>query len=190
MYAILHEGKANKSEDNNILKLLLKDLELDEKKVKPFGFGNKSNFFKSDNPRYRELLTEIKEDTITKVLFVVDADYEMNDHKYGGFENTNKELNKIVDDLGIKGISDLYITRDPETNDGYMETLLLSSIPQKQKECIENFLDCSEFKSKENHKAILNQIYIMAYPSKPFDFNHSSFDELKQKLINLFKEEE
>jgi len=186
VYAILHEGKANKSEDNNILKLLLKELDLDESKVKFFGFGSKINFLKKDNPRYKELLTEISEDTISKILLVADADYESNDHKYGGFENTKIELNKIVDELGIENISDLYVTRDPKTDDGYMESLIFASIPQKQKECIENFLNCSEFKSKENHKAILNQIYNMAYPNAPFDFNHSSFDELKQKLTNLF----
>jgi len=74
---------------------------------------------------------------------------------------------------------------------GYFNSngLILSTIPLKQKECIETFLECSDFKSKENHKAILNQIYKIAYPKSPFDFSHKNFNELKQKLKNLFKED-
>jgi len=54
-----------------------------------------------------------------------------------------------------------------------------------QKDCIQAFLDCSEFKSKENHKTILNDIYKLAYPKAPFNFQHRHFDELKQKLAQL-----
>lgn len=186
MIAILHEGNANKTADNELIKLLLKSLDLDEKKVSFFGFGTKGNFFKEKIPAYQELLTDIKEKNISKILFVVDADYLKNDKTYGGFENTQRELNKIIKELEIKDISDIYITRDPKTNDGYLESLILSSIPQEQKECIETFLNCSKFKSKENDKAILNQIYKSAYPNAPFDFNHPNFNELKQKLQNLF----
>lgn len=188
MFAILHEGNAKKTADNKLLKLLIEDLGLDETSFSFYGLGTKSNFFKEDNPQYKVLLSEIKEETISKVLFIVDADYEKNDKIFGGFENTEKELENIIEKLDIKVIADIYITRDPSTNDGYLESLILSSIPKEQKECIENFLDCSEFKSKENHKAILNQIYDSAYPKAPYNFSHKNFEELKQKFTNLFKD--
>lgn len=184
--AILHEGNSKKSSDYEILKLLIKELELDEKRVEFFGFGTKSNFFKIEETKYKRLKLLIEEEQINKVLFVLDADYKMNDDIYGGFENTEKELKKIIEELNISNNSDIYITRDPKTNHGYLESLILSSIPKKQKECIETFLKCSEFKSKKNDKAILNQIYKNAYPNAPFNFAHENFDELKEKLKKLF----
>ncbi len=186
MIAILHEGNAKNTADNQLIKLLIKNLSLDEKEVSFFGFGAKSNFFKTDFPAYKELLSEIDETIISKVLFIIDADYVKNDKKCGGLKKTKLELENIINELELSTISDIYVTCNPETNDGYLESLILSSIPQKEKECIEAFLDCSEFKSKENHKSILNQIYKIAYPNAPFDFSHRNFDELKEKLQNLF----
>jgi hypothetical protein len=188
MVAILHEGNAKNTADNKLLKLLIKKLELNIDEIRFFGLGSKSNFFKEEYPAYNELLSEIKEGAFNKLLFVVDADYEENDSTYGGFDNTLRKIIDIRKTLNIYEMSDLYITCDFDTKDGYLESLILSSIPPKQKECIENFLACSEFKSKENDKAILNQIYNNAYPNAPYDFSSKKFDILKQKLKNLFKE--
>ena len=187
--AILHEGNSKKTNDNELLKLLINELNLDIEQVDFFGFGAKSNFFKVDNREYKILLQKIEERTISKVLFVIDADYTQNDSIYGGYNNTKIELEKIIKELKLEDYSDAYITCDPTEQCGYLESLILSTIPQKEKECIETFLECSDFKSKENHKAILNQIYKTAYPKAPFNFSHKNFDELKQKLKNLFKEE-
>ncbi len=77
---------------------------------------------------------------------------------------------------------------DPMKKIGYLESLILSTISPEQRACIESFLACSQFESKENHKAILNQIYNMAYPNAPYDFAHSHFDELKTKLRELFEQ--
>ena len=188
--AIIHEGKSNKSYDNELLKLLIQELALPLEKVKFIGIGTKSNFFKKKNDNYRELLLDIKRKSINKILFVVDADYEKNDSIYGGFDNTLEKIIKTRKELSIYENSDLFISCDFETKDGYLESLILSSIPKEQKECIETFLDCSEFKSKENHKAILNQIYKSAYPKAPYNFTSKEFDILKQKLKTLFKGDE
>lgn len=185
--AILHEGKKDKSDDSVLLKLLIQDLDYDLDRVEFFGFKCKSNFFKIEDTKYAELKLQIEEELISKVLFVVDADYETSDKRYGGFNNTENELRDIITKLSFSEIADIYVTCDPQTKDGYLESLLLSSIPKKQKECIETFLNCSEFASKENHKSVLNEIYKKAYPDAPFDFQHKNFDELKQKLHNLFK---
>jgi hypothetical protein len=184
--AILHEGNSQNTNDNNLLKLLIETLNLDLKNINFIGMGTKSNFFKEHNENYKLLKNEIEREEVGKVLFVVDADYEANDNVYGGYQNTQKKLNETIAKLGLENISDTYITCNPITQDGYLESLILSSIPEKQKECIETFLVCSEFKSKENHKAILNQIYKIAYPDKPFNFAHSHFNDLKTKLTHLF----
>jgi len=187
--SIFHEGNAKKTHDNELLKLLIEALELPLDKVKFVGMGAKSNFFKKENDNYKELLLDIKRKAIRKVLFVIDADYIENDTLYGGVENTKRELEKVIKELELKSISDIYITCDLDKRCGYLESLILSTIPKEQKECIENFLECSDFKSKDNHKAILNQIYKTAYPKAPFDFSHKNFNELKQKLKKLFNGE-
>jgi tRNA nucleotidyltransferase (CCA-adding enzyme) len=187
--AILHEGNSQKTHDNELLKLLIENLGLNINKVEFFGMGYKSNFFDQENTKYKRLKLQIQEKEVNKVLFVIDADYVENDAIYGGVENTETKLQKTIDALGIAEHSTIYVTCDPSEQSGYLESLILSTIPDEQKECIETFLECSDFKSKENHKAILNQIYKTAYPNAPFDFSHQNFNELKQKLKNLFKEE-
>lgn len=52
----------------------------------------------------------------------------------------------------------------------------------------QHFLDCSKFKLKEHHKAIINQIYKIAYPEAPYNFEHRHFNELKQQLTKLFQD--
>ncbi|MGB3962111.1 MAG: hypothetical protein WBK95_07740, partial [Sulfurimonas sp.] len=128
---------------------------------------------------YKTLNDDIPDTPISKVLFIIDAD--------DSFEDTENKLKKMIENLKLNEISDFYIACNQETKTGYLESLILSSIPQEQKECIENFLDCSAFKSKENHKSILNEIYKKAYPNAPYDFTHANFDELKAKLQNLFE---
>jgi len=185
--AILHEGNAKKTNDNELLKLLIKVLGLNLNQVVFIGMGTKSNFFKEDNINYHTLKLNLKKEEIQKILFVVDADYVENDSRFGGYDNTKIELKKIIKELGVESYADIYITCDPSIKCGYLESLILSTISKEQKECIETFLECSDFKSKENHKAILNQIYKTGYPNSPYDFSHSNFDALKRKLNNLFE---
>jgi len=184
--AIFHEGKSKKSADVELLSLLIKDLKLDIKRVKFFGMKSKSNFFKIDDINYRELQQDIALENISKVLFVLDADYEKNDSVYGGYINTQREIKQMIENLALKEHADYFIMCDPKIKCGYLESFILASIPKKEKECIESFLGCSSFKSKENDKAILNQIYKIAYPENGFDFSHDNFDALKKKLKTLF----
>jgi len=184
---ILHEGNEKKTNDNQLLKLLIEHLKLDVDLISFYGMGSKSNFFKIEE--YPTVLTEgVKNEQIDKVLFVVDADYDNeSDRVHGGFDKTQNELDKIIHFLNFEKVSSTFITCDPETKAGYLESFILSTIPEKQRNCIERFLKCSQFKSKENHKAILNQIYKMAYPNAPYNFKHPHFDSLKSELNNLFK---
>lgn len=181
---ILHEGHNKKTNDNKLIRLLIEHLELDGNKIDFHGMGYKSNFFKADN--YNFFKQAVDTNQIEKILFIVDADNIENDATYGGFENTQRALNTIIDQLGFQGVSRTYIVCDPTTKTGYLESFILSTIPDAQRKCIECFLDCSQFKSKENHKAILNQIYNIAYPDAPYDFEHDHFAPLKTELIRLF----
>ena len=187
--SILHEGK---SIDKDFFKLLYLHLKVTEEelntRVNFIGMGNKSNFFKVDNKNYTLLKEEIKSLRVEKVLFIVDADYK-GDKKYDGYDETLSQITTIQQDLGIAEVSDTFIAYDmnSETKEGYLESLILSTLTLEQKECIETFLDCSNFKSKENHKAILNQIYKTASPKAPFNFSHTNFNELKEKLQKLFE---
>jgi len=185
-FAICHEGHANKSLDSQIIKLLLEDLELDINRVEFYGFGSKSNFFKKDYKAYKNLQMAIKEQEIEKILFILDADNEEDDYLFGGYGKTVKNLRIILSDLGLRDISECYISRNPVTQIGNIESLLLATITKEEKECIDNFLECSEFRAKGNDKALLRQIYKLAYPNTPYNFKHEYFDELKEKLQNLF----
>lgn len=184
--AILHEGNTKKTHDNDLIHQLIEHLHLNVELVDFYGMGNKSEFFKTENANYRLLRGRIESGQIKKLLFVTDADYSKDNACFGGYENTQRELNKIIERLGFAEISSIYIMCDPETKTGYLESFILATIPNPQRQCIERFLDCSEFPSKENHKAILHNIYKLAYPTAPYDFEHAYFDDLKDKLRNLF----
>jgi hypothetical protein len=188
--AIVCEGKSDKEFFEKLIK------HLDEKNKIPnlktttlnfYIFGGKSKVFDINHKKYEEL--KLETERTKKILFVVDADNEINDILNNGFENTQQGLNKIIAELEFQEvISSTYIMCDPETKEGYLESLILSTIDPEQRNCIECFLNCSQFESKENHKAILNKIYNMAYPNAPYDFSHQHFDELKTKLTQLFVE--
>lgn len=183
--AILHEGHPKKSEDHWLLERLILEIGLSQDHFQFYGIGSKSNFYKPDGWFYIKLREQVQDGQISKLLFVIDADYAKNDQTYGGYANTLKSWQDITLTLGFEQISSLYITCDPRTQEGYLESLLLSTLDDEKVACIQAFLDCSDFKSKENHKAILNQIYKIAYPQAPFDLKHPHFDELKTKLRNL-----
>ncbi len=181
---ILHEGSEKKTADNEMIQLLMEDLGLDLNLVDFRGMGSKSNFFKAE--KYGVLIQAAQANQIEKILCVIDADDANNDAKYGGAENTRKEMALMLEQLGLLEISQVFVTCDPATESGYLESLILSTIPEAEKNCIERFLDCSQFHSKESHKAILNQIYKIAYPKAPYNFSHPNFEPLKAVLTQLF----
>ncbi len=180
--AIVCEGKS----DKEFLKKVIAHLGFPENNASFYTLGGKSKFFDLTNKSYQDIKLEIKSGQIDNILFVVDADDEKSDMKNGGYENTQLALNALISELGFNLISQTYIMCDPITKTGYLESLILSTISEKQRNCISCFLNCSEFKEKENHKAILNEIYNLGYPNSPFNFKHQNFNSLKEKLKNIF----
>jgi hypothetical protein len=189
--SILHEGK---SIDKGFFKLLYTHLGIDDEALKQrvnfIGMGNKSNFFKLTNENYRLLKDEIDREFVEKVLFIVDADYQGNKN-YDGYEETLEAISNIQKKLNIESISDTFIAYDmlSEKKEGYLESLILSTLSEDKDDCINSFLEkCPEFKGKNSHKSIFNVIYKNAYPKAPYNFEHPNFNTLKTKLKNLFKE--
>ena len=90
--SIFHEGNS----DYKLLQLLIEHLQFNLSYVQFFRMGSKSNFFDTDNTNYKELLLHRSNESIARVLFVLDADDEENDRKYGGFENTLEQLNATL----------------------------------------------------------------------------------------------
>ena len=177
--AILHEG----TEDLKLIKQLANSLGYDfGGLVQLYKIGRKSNFFKTNHPDYRELIQQVEADQIDKVLFVLDADDPASDRVYGGYENTLKALSKIIDELGLGPIAQTFICCDPQTKQGNVESLLLSTLEAEKKACIEHFLACSEFGAPDDAKAVLNSIYQKGFPRAPYNYEHEYFDELKEKL--------
>lgn len=185
--AILHEGNAGKSEDNKLLKAMIQAQGLDESRVIFYGMGTKSNFIDYSYKDYQELIPLIEADQIGKVLLTADADSQKIDRKYGGYENSMNMLKGVAQHFKMNELCQFYVFCDPSTRQGNVESLLLTTLSDEKKTCIENFLDCSGFKARGNSKAILNDIYNRAYPEPPYNFEHQHFDDLKQKLAKLFE---
>ena len=182
MVKIVCEGKT----DKNKIAELLQFLDINYSDDNFIVMGNKSNIFKIDDIRYKTLKQLIKVDKISKILFIVDADYLSNDTKYGGYDNTIQALNSLFIKLDIENLSNFYISCNPIKKDGYLESLLLSTVDGNLKKCYSEFLDCLNIKEKKNYKNMMEELHRVTKPNKPYDFNHVNFEELKDKLIMLF----
>jgi uncharacterized protein YutE (UPF0331/DUF86 family) len=180
MVIIFCEG----SDDKTFLRLLLNDL---KKSGDIIGFenfdsivkimGGKSNLLNKDS--YETINKQIGKQ-ISKVLFIFDCDFEEDDKSCGGLEKSKKAIEDLIIELDWKIEVDYYIFNKN------LDYFIIDTLDKK-----ENFLGCEEcFKLKELNKnrKILTCIYKSLYPKKPFDFSHENFDELKEKLKNLFKE--
>jgi len=183
MVKVVCEGKS----DKNKIKEILDFLEIKSSDDTFIIMGNKSTIFKEDDDRYKTLLTLIKAQKVEKILFIVDADYKKDNSIYGGYNNTKSALEILIEKLNVKNISDFYISCNPFTKDGYLESLLLSTVDENLKECYDGFLDCIEFEEKNHHKYIMEQLHKITSPKKPYDLMHNNFMEFKEKLSLLFE---
>jgi hypothetical protein len=172
--------------DRDFLEQLLKHLEIQNIDIQFLGRDakNKSSIFKRE--KYGTVSQELGS-VYKNLLIIFDADYLKNDAKYGGYENSEREIQELISELDLKN-TDYYIVCNPDTKDGYLESLILSTTPEDQQECIGKFLECSKFESKDSAKAIWNKIYKLGYPNSPYDFSHKNFDELKNQLEKVSNE--
>jgi hypothetical protein len=186
--AIFCEGES----DMKFLKDFIEYIGGKKNKVRPYVMGGKSFFFAGKQEKFDTLKDEIDAEVVERVLFIMDADkIDPNNKSHNGFHNTKRDLEGLIVKLGLKEVSDFYIMCDPNTKEGSLESLILSTINDKNlRGCIIGFLKCSQLSSKEDHKAILNQIYKVVYPNEPYNFDHHHFNDLKTQLTQLFAESE
>ena len=138
--------------------------------------NGKSTLLNKDE--YSVTTKKINSKNIKKVLFIFDADFEEDDKKYSGLENSNKAIKSLIKDLNWNIATDYYIF------DKNLDDFIINTLDNK-----ENFKSCEQcFKLKEVNKnrKILTCIYSKLYPKKPYDFSHKNFDLLKNKLTKLF----
>jgi len=181
MVRIFCEG----NDDKTFLRLLLNDLKKDNEII---GVENFDSFIKVMGGKSKLLEVESYKTTnkrvgknIQKVLFVFDCDFEEDDKLSGGIENSIKAIEELIDNLDWKIEVSYYIFNKN------LDYFIIDTLDKK-----DNFSACEEcFNLKELNKnrKILTCIYKSLYPKAPFDFSHENFNELKQKLKTLFKEE-
>ena len=184
MVRIFVEGEDDKKFIIVFLRKLLKDKAVDLGNNTNFDdlitiMGNKSKLLEYENYTNTSLLVGKK---IKKALFIFDCDFEEDDKVCGGLEKSKKAIEDLIIQLDWKIKVDYYIFNKN------LDYFIIDTLDDKK-----NFLGCEEcFKLKELNKnrKILTCIYKSLYPKKPYDFKHENFNELKDKLINLFKKED
>ncbi len=178
MVAILFEGIS----DENFFNSILDEYKLPKNEVTFLKFDGKDNIFKVSHKNYDYLETDIDAGKITKAIIVVDADNEKDLNPNRGFEASKNKIEEIITHLDFSISIDYYIMCD-EKKEGNLESFLLSVLEDEQKECISKFRDC--YKHNLSDKWIYNTFY--KQKKEPFNFQHSNFNLLKEKLENLFK---
>lgn len=160
---------------------------IDRKTYEIRKMGNKSNFFKKDS--YSTIIQQVKANLYDKVLFVLDSDFEEKDSVHGGYKNTEDKIKEIIKDIKIEAVSQYFISCDPNTKNGNLEHLLLSTCEESKKKCIESFIKCIGLMDIEtSNKKIVLTTYKEIFNNHPYNFEHKNFDELKIKINDLFKE--
>jgi len=176
MVVFIVEGGTDRDFFIDILDKL--DISSNKYNIKPF--GGKDNIFKLTHPLYDEIEEEL--DRIDKIFIVVDADDPKDSSPIRGYKVTELKLKELIAKLDFGIDIDYFIFSNCDKESGYLESYLLSVLDDKQKDCIEDFRTC--FKYDLSDKFVFNTFY--KQKRYPFDFSHPNFDELKQKLINLF----
>ena len=181
MVVIIVEGQT----DSEFLQDFIENQFSIERSIYDFrGLEGKDYIFKlHDNEMYDTIEDEL--DAIEKILIVVDADDPKDKCPIRGYSKTENKLKELIENLDLNLPIDYFIFSDANKEKGYLETFLLSVLDNKQQECIDKFRNCYEYKLSD--KWVFNTFY--KQKKYPFDYSHPNFNELKEKLINLFKEE-
>jgi len=180
MVIIAYEGKS----DGEFFDTLLDEYNLDKNEVTYYEFEGKDNLLNIGHKHYDEIEKNYLK-IVNKILFVVDADNKKDPNPNRGYDASEKSLKKLIEDLSFEDvIMDYYIMCD-EKREGYLESFLLSVLDDTQKRCIEKFKECFEYELTD--KWVYHSFY--KHNGYLFNFSHPNFNKLKQKLKNLFKEE-
>jgi hypothetical protein len=149
--------------------------------------GCKSTLLDSSHKKYQKVASKIGFE-IKEVLFIFDCDFEKDDNNCNGMYKSNKCFDNLIKNLNwnitIENSSHLHIF------DRNLDYFLVETI--KNKDCYKDFkslIDCLDIENLKPNKKPIANLYRDLYPYPQFDFKDDRFDELKQKLKNLFKEQ-
>ncbi len=169
--------------DKEFFEDFLTKLNINKNRYEFRNFKGKDNIFNLNHKYYDRIEDEL--DIIEKIFIAVDADDPKDECPIRGYNKTEEKLKELIENLDFDLPIDYFIFSDEYREKGYLESFLLSVLDNEQQECVEQFRDC--YKYELNDKWVFNSFY--KQKKYPFDYNHPNFNELKQKLINLFKEE-
>jgi len=134
-----------------------------------------------DISSYSDMEKQIKVGIISKLLFLLDCDYIEDDINCNGCENSEKCIKNLIKKLNVESKYFLFNKN--------LNFFILNSLSDDIKKCFEEFQNCHNIDDFNKNRKVLTSIYRDLYPKKPYDFSNSIFDELKNKLIWLFKGE-
>jgi len=146
--------------------------------------GNKMKLLDASQSKYKQVTEEISLGEIKKVLFIFDCDFEKDDNNCNGLQASQKCFYDLKERLDWSIPIDFYIF------DKNLDYFLVNTI--KDKECYEHFdnlVECLEVENLRPNKKPIANLYRDLYPYPQFDFKDDRFNPIKQKLLNLFKEQ-
>lgn len=176
---IVVEGKSDKT----FLKALLTFLEIEFNDNNFVVMTNKSNLLNSSHQKYITLQKSIDSGKISSnILFLVDADYV---ETGSGYIKTEKDITQTISSLNFTSFADYLVMCAPIRREGYLESLILSTLSNEEEECIKKALECAEIE-KQHDKDIFNKVYKYYYPNRAINFKHKNFKPLIAKINKLF----
>ncbi|SFV88643.1 hypothetical protein MNB_SUP05-SYMBIONT-5-311 [hydrothermal vent metagenome] len=171
MIQIICEGR----DDKNFINQFIRHLKLNACSVEQVGGKGSLLAVKT----YSGITKEVQAGRTKKVLFVFDADFIEDDRQCGGLKNSQQCIQDLIQNLGWNNIAVDYYIFDKNLDDFIIKTL-------DNKTDFEACEQCFKLKKLNKNRKILTCIYQKLYPVKPYDFSHTNFNQLQQKLINLF----
>ena len=182
---ILVEG----TDDIKFINLLLKFLEINRKNIVIKQLNNKSNFFKLETYRDNNILASLENEEYDRTLFIFDSDFEDDNKKYGGFKNSEREIKRVIEDikeeLGFDFYTDYYIMCDPNSKNGNLEHLIISTLSTEKQQCVNELLECIKPHKNSGNKKIVLSSYKTIFDEPDYNFSHLNYQNLIPKLISL-----
>ncbi|MEO1928006.1 MAG: hypothetical protein ABGX26_04895 [Nautiliaceae bacterium] len=176
---IIESAEAGKSEQNHIVRILdLKKyenniyLDLRGRKIMFYKMKGKGELLKEEN--YNGIVQKSK-----KFLFILDADENFNKTQ----SDIQSLIGSLVQKFNIK--ADYFISCNPHTKKGNIETLLLECVKENLKTCYRNFLKCMGKDSLDKclAKNLLQKMFEIKQP--PYELDCEYFNKLRNKFSNL-----
>jgi len=186
MVRIFVEGEDDKKFIITLLRFLKKNEEIDLGSNNNFDnsieiMGNKSKLLKSSE--YNNISKQIGK-KIKKVLFIFDCDFEKDNKKCNGMKKSEECFDKLLEELNWN----IKIEKDKHLHIFYRNLDYCIAETIGKEHCLLNIENCLQLNTLKPNRKPLAALYAIMYPKNPYNLEHDTFDELKQKLKNLFEE--